>query len=78
MKQRCATVLNATSAMSLFLQFLMSGGSANPLAVANTARINDMWEGRTEHTAFARLALRKFQENCAKAGVHINFPLPKT
>ena len=39
-------------------------------------RINDMWEGRTAHTAFARLALATAQRALAKRNVTINLPLP--
>ncbi len=39
-------------------------------------RINDMWEGRTQYTAFARLALSVAKRTLSARNININFPLP--
>jgi hypothetical protein len=79
-KQRGETYVSAMDAFSTFVGKLMSVLDPNaPISDAekrSRERINDMWEGRTPHTAFARLALSTAQQALAKRNVTINLPLP--
>jgi hypothetical protein len=79
-KQRSEVYFGAMDAFSTFVTKLMAVlDPAAPMSDAekrSRERINEMWEGRTPHTAFARLALSSAQQALAKRNVTINLPLP--
>jgi len=79
-KQRGDMYMTAMDAFSAFVGKLMSTLDPNaPISDSEKKtreRINEMWEGRTAHTAFARLALVSAQKALAKRNVTIDLPLP--
>ncbi len=81
-EQRAEAYANAMNAFSVFVDKMTN--SLDPEAPiseeekAARERVNRMWEGRTQHTAFARRALANAQKALAKRNVPITLPLPMT
>ena len=81
-KQRSFAFMGAANAVSTLVGFLIAAvntpGQApiSDAEKANRIMLNDMWEGRTAHTAFVRRALRLAQAAFEKRGFNVEFPLP--
>jgi hypothetical protein len=79
--QRADAYANASDAISKFVVVSMSALTLNLPTLTEEEkklrhRINDMWEGRTPHTAFARLALTSAKQMLAARNIQIALPLP--
>lgn len=78
--QRASAYASATDAFTRFLVISLAGLNAElPITDEEKKlrrRINDMWEGRTPHTSFARLALSNAKRMLAKRNIDIPLPMP--
>jgi hypothetical protein len=78
-EQRAEAFQNAKAAFSSFLGMLQNVPDPTlPMSADERAlreRINRMWSGRTQHTAFARLALSNFLKSLQARNVPISLPL---
>jgi len=74
-EQRADAYAFAASAFHSFIDELMRQQSLTPQAKSLGRRLNDMWEGRTAHTTFARLALSQVRDRLEKRSIRVSFPL---
>lgn len=79
-EQRATAYATASAEFSQFvtvsISALILGGPMNDNERKLRVRINDMWEGRTQYGAFARLALAAAKQALESRSIKITFPLP--
>jgi hypothetical protein len=79
--QRADVYASASSAFSQYLVVSTAAlfsrpGDITPEEQKLRQRINDMWEGRTPHSAFARLALANARHMLESRNIRIDLPMP--
>lgn len=79
-KQRGRAYANASNAVQNYINTSMTavrtGVDISAAEAEYRDTINEMWAGKTEHTAFARLALLHAQQRLSKRMIAIPLPIP--
>lgn len=74
-EQRADAYSFAATSFHSFINELIMRQALTAQAKALGRKLNDMWEGRTPHTAFARLALSQVRDRLNSRNIQVSFPL---